>query len=234
MGSPRGGPILFEDRMIKLYSIPPSLYCAKVRIVLRAKRLAWQDIPPPGGYGSSEYRQIVPSGTLPAIDHDGFLLVDSEAINEYLNELQPQPPLWPEDVKARAHARFLSRFHDTRLEPVVRALFAHVDPARRDADFVSGQAEVIAQRLQQLDHLVEPDPFLTGSHLSLADCGYPITFTFLEMLNGPMGLNTPLPGKLAIYFEALQGEATVAAELQSYRPALAAWVNTTIGQGHAS
>ncbi|MEM9107913.1 MAG: glutathione S-transferase family protein [Pseudomonadota bacterium] len=220
--------------MIKLYSIPPSLYSAKVRIVLRAKQLAWQDIPPPGGYGSDEYKQIIPSGTLPAIDHDGFLLVDSEAINEYLNELQPQPPLWPEDMKARAQARFLSRFHDTRLEPAVRALFAHVDPAQRDGDFVSRQAELIAGRIEQLVRLVDPAPFLTGSRLSLADCGYPITFVFLEMLNEPMGLSTPLPEKLAAYFKALQNEPSVAAELESYRPALSAWVNSTIGQGDAS
>lgn len=220
--------------MIKLYSIPPSLYSAKVRIVLRAKRLDWQDILPPGGYGSDEYKQVVPSGTLPAIDHDGFLLVDSEAINEYLDELQPDPPLWPGDIEARAQARSLSRFHDTRLEPAVRALFAHVDPQQRDADFVARQAGVVADRLQQLDRMADPDPLLTGARLSLADCGYPITFVFLEMLNGPMGLNLTLPDKLVVYFAALQKQASVAAELESYRPALAAWVDATTGQSDAS
>ena len=99
---------------------------------MRAKRLDWEDVLPPGGYGSDEYKEIVPSGTLPAIDHGGFILVDSEAINEYLNELEPHPPLWPDDLAARARARSLSRFHDTRLEPSVRALFGHVDPAKRD------------------------------------------------------------------------------------------------------
>ena len=220
--------------MIRLYSIPPSLYSAKVRIVLRAKQLEWQDVLPPGGYGSDEYRQIVPSGTLPAIDHDGFLLVDSEAINEYLDELRPDPPLWPGNLEARAEARSLSRFHDTRLEPAVRALFAHVDPARRDLDFVARQAGTIAERLQQLDRVADPRPLLTGSRLSLADCGYPITFVFLEMLNGPMGLNLTMPDKLAVYFDALHKQPSVAAELESYRPALAAWVDATTGQGDAS
>jgi glutathione S-transferase len=220
--------------MIRLYSIPPSLYCAKVRIVLRAKGLDWQEVPPPGGYGSGAYREIVPSGTLPAIDHDGFVLVESEAINEYLNELVPQPPLWPPDIGARAQARFLSRFHDTRLEPAVRALFAHVDPARRDVGFVAQQAAVIVQRLQQLDRIAEPAPLLTGAGLSLADCGFPITFVFLEMLDEPMGLGVSLSSKLAAYFDALQREPSIAAELETYRPALAGWVAATTGQGDAA
>ncbi|WP_136656401.1 glutathione S-transferase family protein [Nitratireductor sp. XY-223] len=215
--------------MIRLYSIPPSLYSAKVRIVLRAKGLAFEDIQPPGGYGSDAYREIVPSGTLPAIEHDGFLLVESEAINEYLNELVPEPALLPRDMGQRAQARALSRFHDTRLEPAVRALFAHVDPDRRDTDFVAGQALVIADRLAQLERMANPSPLLTGETLSLADCGYPITLTFLEMLNRPMDLGVVLPDAVAAYFEALKREPSIAWELDSYRPALAAWVGSVTG-----
>lgn len=217
--------------MIRLYSIPPSLYSAKVRIVLRAKQLDWEDVPPPGGYGSQAYREIVPSGTLPAIDHDGFILVDSEAINEYLNELSTQPAMWPGNVVDRARARALSRFHDTRLEPAVRTLFSHVDPGKRDGEYVAAQACIISERLEQLARMTTPAPLIAGESLSLADCGYPITFTFLDMLNGPMELNIEMPVSVASYFSALQREPSVAEELESYRPALAAWVAATIGLG---
>ena len=220
--------------MIKVYSIPPSLYSAKVRIVLRAKKLDWEDVPPPGGYGSDAYKEIVPSGTLPAIEHGGFVLADSEAINEYLNELVPQPRMWPVDIVERARARTLSRFHDTRLEPAVRALFGHVDPDKRDETFVAGQAKIISERLDQLTSIATPAPLLTGDRLSLADCGYPITFVFLDMLNGPMALNIEMPAALKAYFSDLQREPNVAAELATYRPALAAWVETTTGTGDAA
>lgn len=220
--------------MIRLYSIPPSLYSAKVRIVLRAKQLAFEDVPPPGGYGSEAYKEIVPSGTLPAIDHDGFVLADSEAINEYLDELVPQPPMWPSDIVGRARARSLSRFHDTRLEPAVRALFGHVDPGKRDKAFVAGQAKLIAERLSQFARIARPAPLLTGDRLSLADCGYPITLLFLDILNGPMELNIAMPETLSDYFSALQEEPNVAAELESYRPALAAWVEATTGTSDAA
>ena len=49
--------------MLTMYAIPPSLYCAKLRILLRFKGLEWTEIPPPGGYGSAEYRALVPAGS---------------------------------------------------------------------------------------------------------------------------------------------------------------------------
>ncbi len=214
--------------MIKLYSIPPSVYSAKVRLVLRAKGLDFEDVLPPGGYGSDAYKALVPYGTLPAIDHDGFLLADSEAINEYLNELAPEPPMWPADLRQRAQARALARFHDTRLEPSLRALFDHVDPSKRDYDFVARQTGVIAGRIEQLARIATPSPLMTGKHLSLCDCGYAITLEMLSQLDGPMKLGIMLPEPVARYMAALRADPVVAAELATYRPALAAWIESEV------
>ena len=60
--------------MLKVYAVPISLYCAKLRILLRHKSLDWQEELPPGGYGSAAYREVVPSGNLPALV-DGALLI---------------------------------------------------------------------------------------------------------------------------------------------------------------
>lgn len=215
--------------MIKLYCIPPSVYSAKVRLVLRAKGLEFEDVVPPGGYGSDEYQAMVPYGTMPAIDHDGFLLADSEAINEYLNEIAPEPPLWPADLRKRAEARMLSRFHDTRLEPGIRALFGHVDPSRRDHDFVTSQTQFIMERIEQLDRIASPSPLMTGSQLSLCDCGYAVTLEMLSQLNAAMDLGIMLPEPIARYIGMLRADPVVAAELASYGPALAAWIASEIG-----
>lgn len=213
--------------MIKLYSIPPSLYSAKTRLVLRAKGLEWTDVLPPGGYGSDEYKQIVPAGTLPAIDHDGFVLTESEAINEYLNEVWPDPAMLPADPRHRAQARALSRFHDTRLEPALRAIFPHVAPERRDSAFVKIQAQLLEERLAQLARIITPSPLLFGEQLSLADCGYPISFLFVETLAELMEFSIDWPGPVKAYREALQSEKTVAAEFESYRPAILDWATKT-------
>ena len=119
--------------MITLYAIPMSSYCAKTRILLRHKGIAHRELPPPGGYGSEEYRRIVPSGNLPTLVHDGLMIADSEAIAEYLEDRFPEPPALPRDPADRARVRERSRFNDTRLDPEVRKLFPHVRPSRRDA-----------------------------------------------------------------------------------------------------
>ena len=116
-----------------IYTSDHSLYCAKLRILLRHKKLSFTDAPPPGGGGSSTYLSLVPSGNLPALVDGDLTLTDSEAIAEYLEEKYPEIPMLPDTLVARARSRERSRFADTRLEPALRLTFPHVDPKLRDA-----------------------------------------------------------------------------------------------------
>jgi glutathione S-transferase len=125
--------------MINFYAIPASLYCAKTRICLRHKHLIWTELPPPGGFGSDVYTSHIPSGTLPGLIDGETTLGDSEAIAEYLEEAYPSFPMLPKTINDRAKIRELSQFHDTRLEPCIRALFAHV-PKKKTGPSVSGRA----------------------------------------------------------------------------------------------
>ncbi len=59
---------------------------------MRFKRLAWSELPPPGGYGSEAYTALVPAGSLPALKVGAQIIADSEAIAEYLEESVPLPP----------------------------------------------------------------------------------------------------------------------------------------------
>ena len=151
--------------MITLYNVPVSSYGAKVRIILQHKGLDWTEAAPPDGYGSAAYKRIVPAGTVPAIIHGGLTLADSEAIAEYLDESFPTPPMMPADVTARARARELSRFHDTRLEPVLRSFFGQVAPSGRDATFIAETGALLQARLDQLATIAAPAPLMTGSSL---------------------------------------------------------------------
>ena len=204
--------------MLTVYAIPESLYCAKLRILLRAKGLSWTEVPPPGGYGSEEYKRTVASGNLPALVDDGFLIADSEAIAEYLEETHPSPPLLPRGAQARARMRERGRFHDTRLEPAVRRLFPHIRPARRDDAVVSAAAHEIARRLEQFARIVENDDF------GLGDCGWPVTLMWIDLLALVFGLELPLPPEVAAYRDRLVLVPAVAAELAEYRPRVAAWL----------
>ena len=207
--------------MLRLYAIPISLYCAKLRILLRHKNLEWEEIPPPGGYGSQEYKSIVPAGSLPALDHDGLLLGDSEAIAEYLNEAFPNPDMLPGTVQQRAKIRELSRFHDTRLEPSVRALFPQIATQSRDQGIVDANWQAMLLRLDQITPLL---PSQSGP-LTIADCGIPITCAWIDALSSHFGIANPMTEAMTDYLDRVSTHDAVAAELADYTPKLKAWLD---------
>lgn len=206
--------------MLKIYTVPISLYCAKLRVLLRHKSIQWREEPPPGGYGTVEYRRIVPSGNLPALVDGDLLISDSEAIAEYLNEKYPEPEMLPANIQARAKVRELSRFHDTRLEPALRALFAEIPVSKRNAGRLNSKAAALSARLEQLAVLQDGK----ARDLLLGDCGYAITFTWISLLQGPLQLGVVWPDTVGAYRQWLETCPAVAAELADYRPKLEAWL----------
>ena len=207
-----------------LYATPLSSYSAKVRIVLCAKGVAFEEREPVDGYRSAAYRAIVPMGTLPALDDHGFVLSESEAINEYLEECFPEPPLLPRTPAARARARFLSRFHDLYLEPPVRGLFPHVSPLRRDPVAVAARIAELRRRVAQLAAMVEPAPYLAGEHLGLADCGYAVTLPLAGMLFAALGDTLALPAPIDHWQGVLGRHPAVGRALAAWRPATERWI----------
>ena len=210
--------------MMILYDLPISSYGCKTRILLRHKNLQWQSVAPPDGYGSPAYCQIIPAGTIPALDDDGFKLCDSEAIAEYINEIAPTPAMLPVGAKDRATARSLSRFHDSRIEPVLRAYFGQVAPANRDADFIQDNANLLQTRFDQLAKMVTPAPFLCGNTLGLADCGFVSSFAILNRLQPLLGFSIQLAESLRTYETSLANHPSVKDELADYYDAFDSWV----------
>ncbi|WP_417412620.1 glutathione S-transferase family protein [Hoeflea sp.] len=209
--------------MLTIYAIAPSLYCAKLRILLRHKQLAWQEMPPPGGYGSDQYKRLIASGNLPALVDGSLTLADSEAIAEYLNELHPDPAMLPGGPAAKAKIRELSRFHDTRLEPALRLLFAHIAADKRDAGVQQRQSEALSARLAQLDTMLA-DRQHAGGTLTLADCGFPVSFEWIERLDPILELGITWPDRVVAYRQRLTELPAIATELNAYRPVLDGWL----------
>ena len=209
--------------MLTIYSVPVALYCAKLRILLAYKSIPFEELPPPGGYGSDEYRAIVPSGNLPAMIHDGFMLADSEAIAEYLNEAFPEIPMLPDTVQLRAKAREFSRLHDTRLEPAVRAMYPQVAYDNRDRDIVSEGGAAISKHLSSLELLLSSNP-LDPERLWICDCGFAVTFAWIKAFEEALDLTVTWPKIVRDYEARLQGFAVVANELTAYRPAMDAYL----------
>ena len=212
--------------MLTLYSSPVSLYCAKSRILLRHKQAQWREVMPEGGYNSASYQELVPTGTMPAIVVDDLVLADSEAIAEYLDETIPEPAMLPLDATARARCRERSRFHDTRLEPEVRKLFPHVGNATSGSDIVSAQSQALNQRFEELSRLLAADSARDTEFFSLGDCGFPVSFAWIDAFVAAMQLELEWPQNVSDYRRQIESHAAVSQELAAYAPAMRDWLRS--------
>lgn len=205
--------------MYEIYSIDHSLYCAKLRLVLRTKGLEWRDLAP-----SADYLKLVPTGNLPALVDGDLTLTDSEAIAEYLEEKHPDPAMLPTGFIPRAKCRELSRFHDTRLEPALRLLFRNVSPATRVASEIEAAHAEITKRLTALSTLLNQSP-LPRDRLWLCDCGLIVTLEWLDI----MATHTVLPPlhwspTVCTYRKQMEALPQVTQELEFYRPHMTEWM----------
>ncbi len=211
--------------MLILYGVPVSSYTAKVAVALEAKGIAYERRAPPGGsYRAPDYRALVPVGTVPAIDHDGFILAESDAIIEYLEETWPDPPLLPGDTRQRARIRFLSRLHDLHIEPQLRALFKEVDPKQRDAARAAVPLAEFERKMTVLGHYAVAAPFIAGPSLTMADCGWPATLAIADRLLPMFGRQLALPERLRNWRRALEAHPAAQSVAGAYHVALEAWI----------
>ena len=214
--------------MLTMFATPESLYCAKLRILLRHKQARWQEVEPEGGCGSADYLAMVPSGTMPAIKDGNLLLADSEAIAEYLDETMLETPMLPDSPAARARCRERSRFHDTRLEPEVRRLFPLVGDALAGSEIITAHTQMLNRRLAELSRLLESDSSRDPAMLTIGDCGFPISFAWIDAFEPVMGLELEWPKAACDYRRHIEAHAAVTQELAAYAPAMQDWLQSKI------
>ncbi len=189
------------------------------------KSVEYKQIPVPGGFRTAEYRKHVPSGTVPAIRIGDFVLHDSGAIMEYLEECFPDPPMLPSDLQDRAKLRALANFHDTKLEATIRTcfpLFSQQVESRAEA--VSVFDDAMADTMDRLESLIDPQPFLGGAAISLADCGYPTTIRMGERMMAALGVSMILGDKTKAWLAALEANAVVGKYVKEYLRTLDEWI----------
>lgn len=106
-----------------LYNWPTSTCSQKVRMCLNFKGLSWDEKIldwKNDEHLSSWYLELNPNGVVPTLVHGGAVVTDSSVINEYLEDVFPEPRLLPEDALGRARVRAWRQFIDEVPTPAIR------------------------------------------------------------------------------------------------------------------
>ena len=148
--------------MLTLYDAARCPFCARVRIVLQEKDVPFDAVPIDLGARPAWLYEKNPSGKVPVLEEDGWVLPESAVIDEYLDERYPEPPLQPADPAERAFARLVVFRFDEYLGNPYYAL-------RRGED---GAEQRLAEALTRLDGLVDSLPYLGSRSFGLADVAY--------------------------------------------------------------
>ena len=209
--------------MITLYSGPLSLFTAKVRIALAEKNLDYKRIEVPFGRAEGyepKHPEVVrhnPKQQVPVlVVEDGgtepLVLWDSTVIVEYLDELQPSPPLFPADPAERARCRMLELHADEVFFANVWTLIQNVFyPGGDGASEVIAEAQSeLARHYADLDKMLEGRDWIGGEDMTAADVSYRLATLFASTLKGAP---SPELKSFGAWIARMDARPSVAAEL---------------------
>jgi len=161
--------------VLRVYRIPFSTNVERVSLALAHKGLGveWEDV---DADDRSPVEHISGQPLVPVLVHDGRVLVDSTVILRYLEELRPEPPLFPRDEGRRTELDvFLDWFNRVWKRPPneIEAEQAQAEP---DGARIGELGRELTGSLDLFERLLAGRDYLFGE-FSAADCA---AFPFLK------------------------------------------------------
>ena len=188
--------------MITLYDAPRCPYCARVRIVLAEKNVPHETVTIDlTDRPAWLVERNPPQGRVPVLEEDGWVLPESVAIDEYLEERYPEPALLPADPGERAAVRVLVERFDDLGKPYYALRRGEEGAEARVSDALAG-----------LDAFLATMPFLSGRAYGLADVAY---LPWLFRLRDLMGFSLAGHDAIGRWLETCSERTAIAAELET-------------------
>ena len=180
---------------MRLYSGPLSMFGAKAQIAALEKGFTVELVMVPFDMARlyepkhGDVLRINPKKQVPVLIHGEVEIFDSTQIFEYLEDVRPEPALWPETPAARAKARLLELKSDEVFFPPVIRLMGLQD--RLDDPQALAARQACALYYAGMEHeLDKGGDYLAGSY-SFADIAFYMAQVFAARMGAPMTEATP-------------------------------------------
>ena len=115
------------------------------------------------------FMAMTPYATVPVLKMNGDVIYDSDVVNQYIDDVAPQPPLMPIDAGGRAMARLWINYSNTKF---IRAYYGVI--MSRDDDRIDHFSKEFHKVLQFMERegigkLGGDGPYWMGKNFTLAD-----------------------------------------------------------------
>jgi len=169
--------------MLTLSGFTLSNYYNKVKMVLIEKGIPFvEEKCPMGGDKTEEMLMCSPLGKVPYIRTGQGSLCESAVIVEYLESLQPEPRLMPDDIWGQAKVRELVTFVELHLELVVRELYPEAFFGGKVSDANKARVhKLLARNIAAFKRLAKFSPYLAGPDFTIADCAAYVSLPLVAM-----------------------------------------------------
>ena len=212
-----------------VYSIPGSPYGRAVLAALKEKGAAFRYVPvAPGTFRQEPHIGRHPFGKVPVLEHDGFVLYETQAILRYLDRVLPNPALTPADPKAAARMDQVMNINDCYffngvantigLQRVVGPRVLGMTP---DEDICAAAMPRAHMVFDEFARLLGDQPYFAGDQVSLADLIVAPQIDFFVDLPEWAPL-TAKNGKLVAWLERMNARPSLAQTTWDHTAAMAA------------
>ena len=183
-----------DSTRMRLFSGPLSMFGAKVQIAALEKGLDFELVMVPFEMKRlydpkhPEVARINPKRQVPVLIHGELEIFDSTQIFEYLEDLKPEPALWPTGTTAKAQARLLEHKSDEVFFPhVIRLMGLQATP--QDPAAIAARAGASDYYLE-MERVLGDREFLAGTY-SFADIAFYMAQLFGDRMGAGMTGATP-------------------------------------------
>ncbi|MDJ0858859.1 MAG: glutathione S-transferase family protein [Dinoroseobacter sp.] len=175
--------------MNRLYHVPLSPFCRKVRLVMAEKKIEVDLVEEKYWEPSTDFLRRNPAGKVPVLKMGGKYLSESSAICEYLEEIQPKPALLPTKPEDRFEARRLAAWFDDKFfnEVTRNLLYERVNRKIMGTGYPESRAiktgaQKIKYHIDYMAWLLDQRRWLAGDQMTIADFAAAAHFSCLDYI----------------------------------------------------